>query len=116
MALEPPYVSNIQKDTQKAQNNTKNLNSGFDSVISHCASMAASFAVFDQLQNALYSSVDAVKELDAAMTSLQMVTEQSDTSIQNMMSGYADMANELGVTLQTVAEGSSEWLNMSWSL
>ena len=96
---------------EKLQSSTSNLNNGFDGVIARCASMAASFAIFDQLQNALYSSVDAVKELDSAMTSLQMVTEQSDESIQNMMSGYADMANELGVTLKTVAEGSSEWLN-----
>ena len=105
----------LESSAQKAQNNTKNLNSGFDSVISHCASMAASFAVFDQLQNALYSSVDAVKELDAAMTSLQMVTEQSDTSITAMMNNYANMAKDLGVTLQNVSEGSSEWLRQGFS-
>ena len=104
-------MAKLESSAQRAQSSTSDLSNGFDGVISRCASMAASFAIFDQLQNALYSSVDAVKELDSAMTELQMVTEQSDTSIQNMMSGYADMANELGVTLQTVAEGSSEWLN-----
>ena len=105
----------MEKLETSAQSTNK-LNEGFDGLLSRGASLAASFAIFDQLQTALYRSIDAVKELDSAMTELQMVTEQSDTSIQNMMSGYADMANELGVTLQTVAEGSSEWLNMSWSL
>lgn len=108
-------MAKLESSAQRAQSSTSDLSNGFDGVISRCASMAASFAIFDQLQNALYSSVDAVKELDAAMTELQMVTEQSDTSIQNMMSGYADMANELGVTLQTVAEGSSEWLRQGFS-
>lgn len=108
-------MEKLQSSAQQAQSSTSDLSNGFDGVISRCASMAASFAIFDQLQNALYSSVDAVKELDSAMTSLQMVTEQSDTSIQNMMSGYADMANELGVTLKTVAEGSEEWLRQGFS-
>ena len=108
-------MAKLESSAQRAQSSTSDLSNGFDGVISRCASMAASFAIFDQLQNALYSSVDAVKELDSAMTELQMVTEQSDTSIQNMMSGYADMANELGVTLQTVAEGSSEWLRQGFS-
>lgn len=108
-------MAKLESSAQRAQSSTSDLSNGFDGVISRCASMAASFAIFDQLQNALYSSVDAVRELDSAMTELQMVTEQSDTSIQNMMSGYADMANELGVTLQTVAEGSSEWLRQGFS-
>lgn len=108
-------MEKLQSSAQQAQSSTSNLNNGFDGVIARCASMAASFAIFDQLQNALYSSVDAVKELDSAMTSLQMVTEQSDESIQNMMNGYADMANELGVTLKTVAEGSEEWLRQGFS-
>lgn len=108
-------MAKLESSAQRAQSSTSDLSNGFDGVISRCASMAASFAIFDQLQNALYSSVDAVKELDSAMTSLQMVTEQSDESIQNMMNGYADMANELGVTLKTVAEGSEEWLRQGFS-
>lgn len=108
------YINETNTELEKLKSSAtsvNDLNSGFDGLLSRGASLAASFAIFDQLEDAIYRSVDAIKELDSVMTSLQMVTEQSDASIENMMSGYADMANELGVTLQDVAKGSEEWLN-----
>ena len=108
-------MDKMQSSATRAGDSTKQLSSGFDSMISNCTRMAASFMIFDKLEDALYRSVDAVQELDKQMTELQMVTEQSDASVTKMMGSYADMAKDLGTTLQDVSSGSVEWLNF-WSL
>lgn len=108
-------IERIRTGALNAHNGVTQLSGGFDSLISRGLSMAASFTVFDALQNALYRSIDLVRDLDKEMTSLQMVTEQSDTTISEMMNNYAKMADDLGVTLQTVSEGSAEWLRQGFS-
>lgn len=105
-------AQNTIRGIEQTANATTRLQTGFDGVLSRVMSMGASMLIFTQIQNAIFSAGDAIKELDTAMTDLQMVTERSDQSIRNMMSNYASMAKDLGVTLQSVAEGSAEWLNV----
>lgn len=108
-------LAKMKNSAEMAGNSTKDLNKGFDGLVANGLKMAASFAIFDKLQDVIYQSVEAVQELDRTMTGLQMVTEKSDAQITGMMHNYANMARDLGVTLQTVAEGSEEWLKC-WSL
>lgn len=108
-------LAKMQNSAEMANKSTSNLNKGFDGLIANGVKMAASFYIFDKLQDVIYQSVQAVQDLDKTMTGLQMVTEQSDAQITTMMHNYADMARELGVTLETVAEGSEEWLRQGFS-
>ncbi len=115
----------IEQETQAIKNRNKAIqetspaitkaNNGLDTMIGRLARMASSYLIFMNLQRAIYGSITAVKELDSAMTSLQIVTEKSDAQIQRMTSNYASMAKELGVTLQSVMEGSEEWLRQGFS-
>lgn len=108
-------IEQIENGAKKSTQSIKDLSSGFDTLLSNAGRLAASYIIFDQLQNAIYSSVQEVRELNTAMTDLQIVTEQSDTAIENMMAKYATMAKDLGTTLDAVAEGSAEWLRQGFS-
>lgn len=108
-------TQNTIRGMEQTANATSRLQTGFDGILSRVMGMGASMLIFTQIQNAIFSAGDAIKELDTAMTDLQMVTERSDQSIRNMMSSYASMAKDLGVTLQSVAEGSAEWLRQGFS-
>ena len=102
----------MDADIDKIRNNTHEMSSGFESAFSSIGQFAAMTGIFDGIHAAISTVREEIVELNTAMTELQIVTETSDASIEKTMAGYADMAKDLGVTLQTVAEGAGEWLNV----
>ena len=105
-------LKTMDADIDKIRNNTHEMSSGFESAFGSIGQFAAMTGIFDGIQAAISNVREEIVELNTAMTELQIVTETSDASIENTMAGYADMAKDLGVTLQTVAEGAGEWLNV----
>mgnify|MGYP004540073417 FL=1 len=101
----------MDTDIDKIRTSTSEMSSGFDSAFSSIGQFAAMTGIFDGIEAAISNVREEIVELNTAMTELQIVTETSDASIEKTMAGYADMAKDLGVTLQTVAEGAGEWLN-----
>ena len=104
-------LKEMNTDIDKIKTNTNEMSSGFDSAFGSIGQFAATLGIFDGIQAAISNVREEIVELNTAMTELQIVTETSDASIEKTMAGYADMAKDLGVTLQTVAEGAGEWLN-----
>lgn len=105
----------MESEINKINNSTNEMSGGFDSAFSAASQFAGMVGIFDGIQAAISGAKDEIVELNTAMTELQIVTEASDSAIQQTMAGYADMAKELGVTLQTVAEGAGEWLRQGFS-
>lgn len=75
------------------------------------------FAIWSIATVTWYSMVrmirNVVKEvisLDKAFTSLQIVTKNTTEQMERLKAEYIQMADELGATLTTVAEGSDSWL------
>lgn len=108
-------LRDMNSEIDKINNSTVELGKGFESAFSTISQFAAMTGIFDGIQSAISGAKDEIIELNTAMTELQIVTETSDSAIQQTMAGYADMAKELGVTLQTVAEGAGEWLRQGFS-
>ena len=108
-------LRDMNSEIDKINNSINEMSSGFDSAFSSMSQFAAMLGIFDGIQAAISGAKDEIVELNTAMTELQIVTETSDAAIQQTMAGYADMAKELGVTLQTVAEGAGEWLRQGFS-
>ena len=104
-------LKEMDADIDKIRTNTNEMGSGFNSAFSSIGQFAAMTGIFDGIQAAISNVREEIVELNTAMTELQIVTETSDASIEKTMASYADMAKDLGVTLQTVAEGAGEWLN-----
>lgn len=105
----------MDTDIDKIRTSTNEMSKGFDSAFSSIGQFAAMTGIFDGIQAAISNVREEIVELNTAMTELQIVTETSDASIEKTMAGYADMAKDLGVTLQTVAEGAGEWLRQGFS-
>lgn len=108
-------LQEMNSDIDKIRTSTNEMSSGFDSAFSSIGQFAAMTGIFDGIQAAISNVREEIVELNTAMTELQIVTETSDASIEKTMAGYADMAKDLGVTLQTVAEGAGEWLRQGFS-
>lgn len=105
-------MKELDSDLDKIKNSTQEANDGFSQLGSTLTQFAAMVGIFDGIQQDISSAKEEIVELNTVMTELQIVMEASDTTMQNTMSNYADMAKDLGVTLQTVAEGAGEWLNV----
>lgn len=105
-------MKELDSELEKIKNSTQETNNGFSQLGSTLTQFAAMVGIFDGIQQAISSAKEEIVELNTVMTELQIVMEASDTTMQNTMANYADMAKDLGVTLQTVAEGAGEWLNV----
>lgn len=66
--------------------------------------------VFFKLIGALKDVVVQVKELDKALTSLQIVTQVSNAELENMAKIYIKMGRELGSTLTEVTSAANDFL------
>lgn len=105
-------MKELDSDLEKIKSSTQETNDGFSQLGSTLTQFAAMVGIFDGIQQAISSAKEEIVELNTVITELQIVMEASDTTMQNTMANYADMAKDLGVTLQTVAEGAGEWLNV----
>lgn len=67
------------------------------------------------LSAALKNSIAQVKELNKAMTDVQMVTGATSSETARMAKEYQQMASELGATTEDMARGASDWLRQGKS-
>ena len=65
---------------------------------------------FNKLRREIREAITIIKELDSAMLEIQLVTNGTDQEVRNLVVSYADLAKQLGVTLNSVTQGSVEWL------
>lgn len=67
---------------------------------------------FEGLQEAMRKVYDTAKDLNDAMTDIQLVTQQSNSDATELMKSYAGLAQELGTTTENVAASADEWLSV----
>ena len=72
--------------------------------------------IFSAITQSIRESIETIKELNEAMTDVQMVTEGTDSETQKLASQYSDLAQELGATTTEIANGASEWLRQGKSV
>ena len=58
--------------------------------------------------------ITATKELDAALVDIQIATGQTRQQTRELLVEYADLADELGRTTQSVATASNDWLRAGY--
>ena len=96
-------------ETQKATDKLKNSFSGI-------AKIGAQIDVFRMIKQEAQDAVQAVKEIDDAIVSLQMATSESYSSIKTLVSGYNDMAKQLGATTTEVTSAVNDYLRQGKSI
>lgn len=104
----------LNQELKQLNSEYKNANSSLgqldSSMASNLANVIAMSMSYQTLQQAMVKIVDTAKELDAAMTDIQIVTQMSDSDASALMQSYSQIAKELGTTTTAVAASSSEWL------
>lgn len=68
------------------------------------------------LVEAFKQAIQTVKELNVAMTDVQMVAMTTDEETGKLANTYSKLAKQLGATTQEIAEGSVEWLRQGKTL
>lgn len=66
--------------------------------------------------NGLTKVKDAVLDLNEAMTQLQIITGYNNQEAEKLLMTYNGMAQNLGTTTTSVAEGAQDWLRQGYAL
>lgn len=62
-----------------------------------------------QFLRQIQTAVQYVKDIDKAMTNLQIITGMSETSARGLITAYNQLGKEIGATTMEVASGAEEW-------
>lgn len=111
--------------TAIAESNTKGkeqltlvdkLKSSFKDYFNNFMSYGLVNNAMNAMTTAIRQSINAVIELNTAMTDVQMVTGESAEQTAELAHQYSQMAKELGATTTEVANGAAEWLRQGKSV
>lgn len=62
------------------------------------------------------NAVSVVIDLNDALTDLRIITGKNDTQAKELLSTYNQIAQKLGSTTRSVAQGAQDWLRQGYSL
>lgn len=111
--------------TAIAESNTKGqeqltlvdkLKSSFKGYFNNFMSYGLVNNAMNAMTTAIRQSINAVIELNTAMTDVQMVTGESAEQTAELAHQYSQMAKELGATTTEIANGATEWLRQGKSV
>lgn len=90
-----------------------------NSVGNTVAGMGHGFGTYQLLQKFMQTIskvVSSAKALDQTLTNLRIVTSDTKENTRGLVSEYANLANNLGVTTQAVSTSAVEWLRQGYSI
>ena len=68
-----------------------------------------------QVMQVFSNAINTTKQLNQAITNLQIVTGKSQESVKSLVKGYSSLAKELGSTTSEVSASANEWLRMGYN-
>lgn len=105
-------ISKLNKGLNGAHKASNSLLSSFKNI----AKVGVQFNLFHEIEQQARKAVKAVKDIDDAIVSLQMATNQSYSSMRTLMSDYNTMAKDLGAATTEIASGADNWLRQGKSI
>lgn len=97
-----------------------NVGNGLDTINKKSAATVASITLLHEAMNLLEQAarrvIQTAVDLDAQLTDLRMVTGDSYEEAARLVSGYNELAKELGATTTSVLDAASEWLRQGKSI
>ena len=99
-----------------SQENANTQNDSFGKSIQESVANFIKYQVALEALNKLVSEfTSAIKEMDDAMTQVRMVTMGSYEDTMKLSQQYGELAQKLGTTVTTVAEGADAWLRQGYN-
>lgn len=113
--------NNIRIDANVDGAETLNdVGNGLDTINKKSAATVASVTLLHEAMNLLEQAarkvIQTTVDLDAQLTDLRMVTGDSYEEAARLVSGYNELAKELGATTTSVLDAASEWLRQGKSI
>lgn len=113
--------NNIRIDSNVDGAETLNdVGNGLDTINKKSAATVASVTLLHEAMNLLEQAarkvIQTTVDLDAQLTDLRMVTGDSYEEAARLVSGYNELAKELGATTTSVLDAASEWLRQGKSI
>lgn len=100
----------IQNNIERTGNLFGSLKKQVLTVAKNTFSYTLAYKALNSGDEALRKTIKTVRELDTAMTEIQMVTGETDEATRELLNTYSEMGQQLGATTLDVAKGSVEWL------
>ena len=121
--LNPEYVNNMKTQLGGVNDQMRTLGllgQQGDSIIkqffSRFSAVALITAGFYKLKSVMSDMLSHVKELDAAMTELKKVTEETDAGYNKFFDDAGERAKELGVTIADIISATADFARLGYSL
>ena len=113
-------LNNIIKDnTTEIRAMGKATRSWGDTLTSNITKFTSWFGISQTVMyavNSLYRMVDAVREVDAAMTELRKVTNETESTYNRFLDNAAARARELGATLSDTINATAEFARLGYGI
>lgn len=102
--------------TAKSLNNATKSASSFGNTVKGFAKFGGYLEVFQLIKRGAQEAVQAIKEIDDAIVDLQMATGDSYANVRQLVSGYNELAKNLGATTTEMTRGADTWLRQGKSI
>ena len=100
----------------KSFDNASKSASDFGNTVKGFARFGGYLEVFQLIKRGAQEAKEAIKEIDSAIVDLQMATGDSYSNIRQLVSGYNDLAKQLGATTTEMTKGADTWLRQGKSI
>ena len=104
-------VKHKGKDTLFGQ-----LASQMSGIMTRFTQFGAAYKILGSIRQGFDKLVTSAKNLDKALTDLRIVTGQTGKEAQNTMQSFANLAAQLGVTTNEVAQSATAWLRQGYDM
>lgn len=102
--------------TAKSLDKATKSASSFGNTVKGFAKFGGYLEVFQLIKRGAQEAVQAIKEIDDAIVDLQMATGDSYANVRQLVSGYNELAKNLGATITEMTRGADTWLRQGKSI
>ena len=102
----------IQNNIERTGNLFGSLKKQAWTIAKNTLSYTIAYKAINSLDEVVKKAVATTRELDTAMTEIQMVTGETDEATRELLNTYSEMGKQLGATTLDISKGSVEWLNL----
>ena len=100
----------IQNNIERTGNLFGSLKKQAWTIAKNTLSYTIAYKAINSLDEVVKKAVATTRELDTAMTEIQMVTGETDEATRELLNTYSEMGKQLGATTLDISKGSVEWL------
>lgn len=104
-----------EKAFKKSTSFIENFSGGMKEAAARVANYTIAYRALWKIVEISREAINAAKELDEALNSVQMVVMYTNEEMKEMASTYSDLAVQLSTSLTDVIKGADNWLRMGES-